>query len=199
MGSSRHGQSLVAALAAFGLAGCGTAVAIIPKGTPTPKPQVTQIAPGVQVPVSALQLPAYTISVSHPLPTGVSAQKVVADVQVDNVIENTAIERQDPALLTYADTGDWLTAEQAEISQNETNKVKVLSIVDKVVSVTVGSEVDPQNLSASVAVILAGTERRITLAPTVGRKVTTKSFNALLWLLWNQAAGRYQVCDTAAS
>ncbi|NNM96013.1 MAG: hypothetical protein HKL89_00155, partial [Candidatus Dormibacteraeota bacterium] len=47
---------------------------------------------------------------SHPLPSGVSAAQVVKDVQIDNLLENIAIERQDPGLLQYADSGDWLLA-----------------------------------------------------------------------------------------
>ena len=199
MGSSRHGQSLVAALAAFGLAGCGTSVAIIPKGTPTPKPQVTQIAPGVRVPVSALQLPSYTISVAHPLPTGVSAQKVVADVQVDNLIENTAIERQDPALLTYADTGDWLTAIRTEISQNQAKGIKVLSVTDDVTSVQVGYQSDPNNSSAEAAVIIVGVEVERDLLSTGKMVDHTQHFDVLRWVVWSATQLRYLTCDTGSS
>lgn len=187
------------ALAVFVLAGCGSSVAIIPKGTPPPKPQVTQIAPGVSVPVSALSVPPYTVSATNPLPTGVSAHKVVADIQVDNLIENAAIVRQDPTLLPYADAGAWLTAEQGEISQNITNKVKVLSITDNIQSIQVGFRPDPNNALATAAVITAGEETQ-TQRSTTGRTTTkVTKFDVIQWLLWAQNLDRYILCDTASS
>ncbi len=198
-GRFRHGLGLMLALAVFVLAGCGSSVAIIPKGTPTPTPQVTQIAPGVSVPVSALSLPPYTVSTSNPLPTGVSAQKVVADVQVDNLIENAAIVRQDPALLTYADEGAWLTAIETEISQDRAKGIKVLSVTDALTSVQVGYQTDPNNSAADAAVIVVGTEvERDRLAN--GRiAVQSKHFDVLRWVVWSTTELRFLTCDTGSS
>jgi hypothetical protein len=199
VGVDRVQLGLAAGLFAVALAGCGSSTATIPKGTPSPKPQVTAIAPGVTVPKAQVALPSYTVSSSHPLPSGVSAQQVVQDVQIDNVIENIAIERQDPALLAYADTGDWLAAEKTEISQNTANQVKVLSISDTLTSVQVGAKPDPKDGQADLATIIVGSERRV-VADQAGKDVTTtKGFDALLWVIWSQPLQRYLICDTATS
>ncbi len=172
---------------------------MIPQASPTPRPATTLLAPGVRVADSQLQMPAFTVSASHPLPSGVSAALVVKDVQIDNLIENIAIERQDPALLQYADSGDWLAAEQGEIASNKRQGLAVTSIVDNVTSIRLGSKPDPKDASVVIAAIVTGTEVRGTSAagrPT--RKLTT-SFSALLWLRWSASQQRYLICDAATS
>lgn len=181
------------------LAGCGSSVVAIPKGKPSPRSNMVTIAPGVRVPKSQLALPAYSVSVSHPLPSGVSAQLVVKDAEIDNLIENIAIERQDPALLAYADTGAWLAAERGEIASDKSSHTAVLSITDSLTSVKVGSKVDPRLTDVTVAVIMAGSEVRVITTPTAKRAVSTKKFDALLWLEWDATLHRFLVCDTAAS
>ena len=199
MGANRLGWALMLVLIGAGLVGCGSQVAVIPKGRPTPKPVMTTIAPGISVPASQVAPPTYTVSTSHPLPPGVSAQQVVKDAGIDNLIENVAIERQDPALLAYADTGHWLAAEQGEIARDKSSKVTVLSIRDVVSSVKVGSKQDPQAPSVDVAVIMSGSETRVSSTPGSGIKTTTKSFDALLWFRWDAKLNRFLVCDAAAS
>jgi len=199
VGVDRVQLGLAAGLFAVALAGCGSSTATIPKGTPSPKPQVTAIAPGVTVPKAQVALPSYTVSSSHPLPSGVSAQQVVQDVQIDNVIENIAIERQDPALLAYADTGDWLAAIADEISTNAHNHMKVLSIKDYLTSVEVGFQPDPQDASATASVILKGSELQIETNKQGGRTLHTQPFDVLRWLVWSPQLGRYLTCDTGSS
>jgi|GEM_PF-6441909 len=199
VGVDRVQLGLAAGLFAVALAGCGSSTATIPKGTPSPKPQVTAIAPGVTVPKAQVALPSYTVSSSHPLPSGVSAQQVVQDVQIDNVIENIAIERQDPALLAYADTGDWLAAEKTEISQNTANQVKVLSISDTLTSVQVGFQVDPNDAQAVAAVISEGTEVQTQRTATSPDASHTTHFAVIQWVQWASTLHRYVLCDTASA
>ncbi|MHB1576774.1 MAG: hypothetical protein ACYCX9_09730 [Candidatus Dormibacteria bacterium] len=191
--------ALALGLMAACLVGCGSSVVAIPKGKPSPKPAMVTIAPGVRVPSSQVALPDYKVSSTHPLPSGVSAQQVVKDAEIDNLIENIAIERQDPALLAYADTGAWLAAERGEISHDKSAQITVLSIKDSVTSVEVGSKVDPQVPTVRVAVIITGSETRVATTATAGRAMTTKKFDALLWLQWDAKIQRFLICDTAAS
>ncbi|MHB1623780.1 MAG: hypothetical protein ACYCTZ_00365 [Candidatus Dormibacteria bacterium] len=144
-------------------------------------------------------MPAFTVSTSHPLPSGVSAELVVKDVQIDNLLENIAIERQDPGLLQYADSGDWLAAVRGEIGKNKVKGVAVVSVTDKVASVQAGFQTDPSNPDATVAVIVAGSE--VEVERLASGEVTTKTtrFDVLRWLVWSASAGRYLTCDTASS
>ncbi len=197
---TRCGWGILAPLCLAALVGCGSpGPVLIPKASPTPKPATTALAPGVRVPESELQLPAYTVSLSHPLPSGVSAALVVKDVQIDNLLENIAIERQDPALLQYADSGDWLLAEKGEIASNQRQGLVVVSIRDNVATFKLGSKVDPKDPSVMVAVILSGTELRSTLAPGKKPSTSTTKFAALLWLRWSGTDKRYLICDAASS
>ncbi len=181
------------------LVGCGSSVVAIPKGKPSPKPAMVTIAPGVRVPSSQVALPDYKVSSTHPLPSGVSAQQVVKDAEIDNLIENIAIERQDPALLAYADTGAWLAAERGEISHDKSAQITVLSIKDSVTSVEVGFQPDPNDPSANAAIITRGTERQI--QRVTGGSTTTKvtNFDVIQWLQWAPKLGRFVLCDTAAA
>ncbi len=199
MGANRLGWALMLVLIGAGLVGCGSQVAVIPKGRPTPKPVMTTIAPGISVPASQVAPPTYTVSTSHPLPPGVSAQQVVKDAGIDNLIENVAIERQDPALLAYADTGHWLAAEQGEIARDKSSKVTVLSIRDVVSSVKVGFQVDPNDPKATAAIITTGTERQTERVAGGPRTVKVTSFDVIQWLEWAPKLGRFVLCDTASS
>ncbi|MHB8313889.1 MAG: hypothetical protein ACYDD0_11440 [Candidatus Dormibacteria bacterium] len=196
---TRCGWGILAPLCLAALVGCGSPGSVlIPKASPTPKPATTALAPGVRVADSELQLPAYTVSVSHPLPSGVSAALVVKDVQIDNLLENIAIERQDPALLQYADSGDWLLAEKGEIASNQRQGLVVRSVRDTIDSIQAGFQVDPNNPRASAAVIVAGTEIEVELL--ADGKIHTRSthFDVLEWLVWSAPNKRYLTCDTAS-
>ena len=197
---ARWGWGILAPLCLTAVVGCGsTGSVLIPKASPTPKPATTPLAPGVRVADSELQLPAYTVSVSHPLPSGVSAALVVKDVQIDNLLENIAIERQDPGLLQYADSGDWLLAEQGEIASNRRQGLVVRSIRDSVTTFKLGSKVDPKDPSVVVAAILTGTELRSTSPPGSKSSTSTTKFAALIWLRWSGTDNRYLICDAASS
>lgn len=119
------------------------------------------------------------------------------DVVIDDLIENAALERQDSALLAYSDTGDRLQAEQQEISTDTADKITVLSIVDDISSIQVGSKADPNNASAQVAAIVQGKETREQRIGSDPRTHSMKSFQVLLWILWSPAQMRYLLCDTA--
>lgn len=199
VGWVHRGAILACGLVVTCAAGCGSSIAVIPNGTPTPKPAMVSIAPGVRVPSSQVAVPVFTVSSSHPLPSGVSAQLVVKDAEIDNLIENVAIERQDPALLAYADAGDWLAAEKGEIAHDRSAQITVLSIKDAVTSVQVGSKVDPQAPSIHVAVLMVGFETRVIASPGVARKVTRARFDALLWLQWSAKTRRFLIWDAASS
>ena len=197
---ARWGWGILAPLCLTAVVGCGsTGSVLIPKASPTPKPATTPLAPGVRVADSELQLPAYTVSVSHPLPSGVSAALVVKDVQIDNLLENIAIERQDPGLLQYADSGDWLLALRGEIAQDKAKGVTVVSVRDNVASVHVGFQTDPNNPSATAAVIVVGSESEVARLAHGALTTKTTRFDVLRWLVWSPGAGRYVTCDTASS
>jgi hypothetical protein len=125
----------------------------------------------------------------------VSAAAVAQDVVIDNLIENVAIERGDPALLTYADCGNWLTAEGQEIARNRTSGVRVLSVADNLNSVSVGFEPDPANSSVVAAATVAGVETRTSEAAGESPTTSKSAFHAILWFSWSSAVGRYLVCD----
>ncbi len=197
---TRCGWGILAPLCLATLVGCGSPGSVlIPKASPTPKPVTTALAPGVRVADSELQLPAYTVSVSHPLPSGVSAALVVKDVQIDNLLENFAIERQDPGLLQYADSGDWLLALRSEISHDKAKGMTVVSVTDNVASIHVGFQTDPNNPSATAAVIVVGSESQIGRLGNGALTTKKTRFDVLRWLVWSQEAGRYVTCDTASS
>jgi hypothetical protein len=191
---------LVIPILATVLVGCGANSQVrIPRASPTAGTNTVKLAPGLRVAKAQLALPPYSASTSNPLPAGVSAKTVVEDVQVDDLIENVAIERQQPALLKYADSGDWLASEQGEISLNKQAGTVVLSITDSVSDVVVGAENDPQDSQANTVAVVTGTETRITRQANHHNSTSTKAFDALLWLLWSPTQNRYKVCDTAAS
>lgn len=198
-GVGRVQLGLAVGACALALAGCGASTVPIPRASPSPRAQATVIAPGVTVPKTQLATPSFTVSTSHPLPTGVSAEQVVQDVQIDNLIENIAIERQDAALLAYADTGDWLAAIADEISTNAHNHTKILSINDVLNSVEVGFQPDPQDASATASVILKGSEVQVEINQNGKRTEHTQQFDVLRWLVWSQPVGRYLTCDTGSA
>ncbi|MHB1499904.1 MAG: hypothetical protein ACYCYK_01835 [Candidatus Dormibacteria bacterium] len=198
MGSTRLGWVVVLGLIGADLVGCGSQVAVIPKGRPSPKPVMTTIAPGISVPASQVAPPTYTVSTSHPLPPGVSAQQVVKDAGIDNLIENVAIERQDPALLAYADTGDWLAAIKGEISSNIQQHVRVISVRDEVTALKVGFQSDPKNRAADASVIVQGTEIEVERLASGKQVRRVQAFDVLRWFVWNPADHRYLTCDTGS-
>ncbi len=178
------------------VAGCGAAPPVpIPSASPSPSASPTTIAPGVRVPGSNVQPPTYTVSTTHPLPSGVSAAAVAQDVVIDNLIENVAIERDDPALLAYADCGNWLAAEGQEMGQAKSRGEVVLSVTDVFSHVEVGFQPDPSNSSAEAAAILTGTERQRVRSPTGAVTVKTSSFSVIRWLVWSPTVSRYLTCD----
>ncbi len=186
-------------LVAWLAAGCGAAPPVpIPSVSPSPAASPTTIAPGIQVPTTEVKTPTYTVSTSHPLPSGVSAATVAQDVVIDNLIENLAIERGDATLLTYADCGNWLAAEKLTIAKNHSASISVLSIKDDVTSMQVGFQPDPNNSSATAAVALAGTEIEVSRAGSAGPKTSRTAFSVLLWLSFSLGAARYLTCDSAA-
>lgn len=180
-------------------AACASSTATIPSAAPSPSAASTTIAPGVSVDTSELALPPYSVSASNPLPNGTSVRKIVADFIDDDVIENTAIERQDPGLLPYADTGNVLLAEQQEITTDTSGGIAVLNIRDVVANIDLGSKSDPNNPSANIAVVVQGDESREERVGTGKAKRTTHDFDELIWLVWSPARSRYLLCDTANS
>lgn len=182
------------------LVGCGANSQVrIPRASPTPGTKTVELAPGVRVKKAQLALPSYSVSTSYPLPSGVSAKTVVEDVQIDDLIENVAVERQQPGLLKYADSGDWLGAIQQEITQDRTQDLKVISITDNVTSIQAGYQVDPSNSAAKAAVIVQGSEVEVERLSDGKRHTKTSSFDVLRWLLWTAAISRYLTCDTGSS
>ncbi len=199
VGWVHRGAILACGLVVTCAAGCGSSVAVIPKGKPTPEPAMVSIAPGVRVPNSQVAVPVFTVSSSHPLPSGVSAQLVVKDAEIDNLIENVAIERQDPALLAYADAGDWLAAEEGEIAHDKSAQITVLSIKDAVTSVEVGFQPDPNDSNADAAVITRGTERQIERVGDEPPETKVTAFAVIQWMQWAPKLGRFLLCDTAVA
>lgn len=189
-----------AALTAMALTvvGCGSATSVkIPPPTATPRPSTTTVAPGVRVPAAQVSPPTYTVSTSHPLPSGVSAAQVAKDVVIDNLVENIAIEKGNPALLAYADCGAWKRAEAAEISRDKATGVQVTRILDTYSSVRVGFQPDPNSKAVAAAVIMAGDESRVSRMSGMPPRRSTRPFHVILWVGWSPAANRYLVCDTA--
>ena len=186
-------------LVAWLAAGCGAAPSVpIPSVSPSPAAAPTTIAPGVQVPTTEVQIPTYTVSTSHPLPSGVSAATVAQDVVIDNLIENLAIERGDAALLTYADCGNWLAAVTQEIQTNAGRGIHVTRVSDAVTSMAVGTKAAPAAPGLTIAIVISGTE---TETSTSASGSTTKStpFAVIRWVVWNAGLDRYLTCDTGSS
>ena len=183
-------------LAACLAAGCGAAPPVaIPSASPSPTASPTTIAPGVQVPASEVKVPPYSVSTTHPLPSGVSAATVAQDVVIDNLIENVAIERGDAALLSYADCGNWLAAESLAITQTKLKGETILSVTDAFSEVQVGFKADPSDPAVAAATILVGSETR--KVRSAGDLVTTKTsaFSVIRWLAWSPAQKRFLTCD----
>ena len=151
------------------------------------------------MPVTEVSPPQYTVSASHPLPSGVSAAQVAKDVEIDNLIENIAIEKGDPALLAYADCGAWLQAITREIRSDQAEHIRIVSITDSVALLKVGYQPDPQDSQVTAAAIVSGTEvqRRMLADGASSTKVT--HFNVIRWVLWSATNGRYLTCDTGQS
>ncbi len=186
-------------LVAWLAAGCGAAPSVpIPSVSPSPAASPTTIAPGVQVPTTEVQIPTYTVSTSHPLPSGVSAATVAQDVVIDNLIENVAIERGDTALLTYADCGNWLAAVTQEIQTNTGRGIHVARVSDAVTSMAVGTKVDPAAPSLTIAIVITGTETESSNSAS-GSATKSTPFAVIRWVVWNTALDRYLTCDTGSS
>jgi hypothetical protein len=198
--TSQRVWRLAPMLAALCLAaGCGAAPPVaIPSASPSPTASPTTIAPGVRVPGSEIQIPPYTVSTTHPLPSGVSAATVAQDVVIDNLIENVAIERGDPALLPYADCGNWLTSIGKEIGNDKASGIAVLSIRDSVATVVVGTKIDPADPSLTVGVVITGTEVERAKSGS-GPIDKSTSFAVIRWLAWDSGVKRYLTCDTGSS
>ena len=178
-------------------AACASAPAKIPPATMRPSAAPTTIAPGVSVSPSELALPPYSVSTSNPLPAGVTAKRVVRDVVIDDLIENAALERRDPGLLAYSDTGDLLQSERQEIATDKSDDLTVLSIRDTITGIQVGSKADPNNPSAQMAIIVKGTETREQRTGSEAVDHSTRHFQVLLWVVWSPTQTRYLLCDTA--
>lgn len=191
---------LAPVLAAVCLAvGCGAAPPVaIPSPSPSPSASPTTIAPGVRVPRSEVQTPAYTVSTTHPLPSGVSAAAVAQDVVIDNLIENVAIERGDPALLAYADCGNWLAAEEATIAKNRAASITVVSIRDEISSMELGFQPDPNDPSVTAAVTITGVEVEVSRNGLGTPTTATTTFDVLQWLALSTSGRRYLTCDSAS-
>ncbi len=183
-------------LVAWLAAGCGAAPPVpIPSVSPSPAASPTTIAPGVQVPTTEVKVPTYTVSTSHPLPSGVSAATVAQDVVIDNLIENVAIERGDAGLLPYADCGNWLAAETLSINQASGGSIHVLSVTDTFSEVQVGFKPDPGNSAAAAATILTGLETERVRSSSGSITTKTSHFSVIRWLVWSPAKTRFLTCD----
>ncbi len=178
-------------------AACASAPAKIPPATMRPSAAPTTVAPGVSVSPSELALPPYSVSTSNPLPAGVNPKRMVRDVVIDDLIENAALERRDPGLLAYSDTGDLLQSERQEIATDKSDDLTVLSIRDTITGIQVGSKADPNNPSAQMAIIVKGTETREQRTGSEAVDHSTRHFQVLLWVVWSPTQTRYLLCDTA--
>jgi hypothetical protein len=191
---------LVAPILATAVSGCGANERVrIPHASPSAGTQKVELAPGVRVAKAQLTLPPYSTSTTYPLRAGTSAKTLVEDVQIDDLIENIAIERGRPSLLNYADSGAWLVAIQQEIAQDRAQKLKVISVTDEVSSMQAGYEVDPSNPAASAAVIVQGSEVDVERLSSGKLHTKTTMFDVLRWLVWSPSTFRYLTCDTGSS
>ena len=195
--SRRVAPGVAAGLMVMLTAACASAPAEIPSAKPSPSAAPTTIAPGVRVNPSQLRLPPYSVSTSNPLPAGTSARMVVEDFVADNLIENSAIERGDAALLKYADAGGMLSVNQALITSDQAKGSHFLTIDDTVSSLVLGRETDPNDPSAVLALNVEGVEKTQTRSQTgsVGHKVA--DFHVLVWVIWSPTLSKYLRCDVS--
>ena len=178
-------------------AACASAPAKIPPATTRPSAAPTTIAPGVSVSPSELALPPYSVSTSNPLPAGVNPKRMVRDVVIDDLIENAALERRDPGLLAYSDNGGVLALDQNQIAKDESSDVRVLNIEDSVSNVELGTQADPNNPAADIAVVVQGVETTRERADSHKPHTTVEDFKVLVWLIWSAGKGRYLQCDAS--
>jgi hypothetical protein len=197
--SRRAALMLVVGPVIIWTAACANSTSTIPSATPSPSAASTTIAPGVTVDSSELALPPYSVSASNPLPTGISAKRVASAVIVDDLIENEALQRADPSLLEYADSGDALESETQEIAANKSGNISVLKIRDAVTSIQLGSKSDPNNAAAQIAAIVEGRETQEQRVGTGAINHATTPFDVLVWLVWSPTQARYLLCDTASA
>jgi hypothetical protein len=181
----------------IGTAACASSTATIPSGAPSPSAASTTIAPGVSVKTSELALPPYSVSASNPLPSGISARKVIRDFISDNLIENTAIERRNPQLLQYGVTGGLLTIDNSTITRDEATGSQILNIDDSILSLAIGSEPDPNDSAATIALNVEGVEETSTrnVQGKVSRHVD--DFHVLIWVVWAETLDKYLRCDVS--
>ncbi|MGC2191070.1 MAG: hypothetical protein WA751_01920 [Candidatus Dormiibacterota bacterium] len=126
-----------------------------------------------------------------------SAKRVVKDVVIDDLIENAAIERRDPGLLAYSDSGGVLTLDQDQISTDEAGSVRVLRVDDSVSNMEVGVQVDPNNPAAQIAVVVQGVETTKQRTASQEPHTASQKFKVLIWLIWSTDTGRYLQCDVS--
>jgi hypothetical protein len=178
-------------------AACASSTAAIPSATPSPSAASTTIAPGVSVDPSELALPPYSVSTSNPLPPGVSARKVVRDFIADNLIENRAIERGDLQLLQYAVTGGQLTIDNVTIARDQATDSRILSIDDSISSLAIGSEPDPNDSAAGIALNVQGNEQTTTRSAEGKVSHRLDDFHVIIWVVWSDAMNKYLRCDVS--
>lgn len=197
--SRRAALMLVAGPVVLWTAACASSTATIPSAAPSPSAVSTTIAPGVSVKTSELALPPYSVSAANPLPSGISAKRVASDVIVDDLIENEALQRANPSLLQYADSGDALQSETQEIAADKSGDITVLKVQDAVTSIQLGRKSDPSNASAQIAAIVEGKETQEQRVGAGALDNTKKTFDVLVWLVWSPTQARYLLCDTAST
>jgi hypothetical protein len=124
---------------------------------------------------------------------------VASDVIVDDLIENEALQRANPSLLQYADSGDALQSETQEIAADKSGDITVLKVQDAVTSIQLGRKSDPSNASAQIAAIVEGKETQEQRVGAGALDNTKKTFDVLVWLVWSPTQARYLLCDTAST
>lgn len=197
-GRSRRAVMMVGlGIAAMWTAACASSPTPIPVASATPTASPTTIAPGVAVSPSLLALPPYSISPSNPLPADISAALVVKDIIVDDLVENAALERRDPALLAFADSGDVLALDQQQIATNASGGIRVLTVADIVSNMELGARPDPNNSSSTVAVVVQGTETTSERVGSGTPRRTSQNFKVLIWVIWSPDESRYLQCDVS--
>ncbi|MFZ0994435.1 MAG: hypothetical protein WAO09_00440 [Candidatus Dormiibacterota bacterium] len=178
-------------------AACASSTATIPPATPSPSAATTTIAPGVSVKTSELTLPPYSVSASNPLPAGITARNVIRDFIADNLIENRAVEREDPQLLQYAVTGGLLSIDDSTIARDQASGSRILNIDDSISSLAIGSESDPNDSAATIALNVEGVEQTATrnAQGKVARNVD--DFHVIIWVVWSETLDKYLRCDVS--
>ena len=195
--SRRAALGLGSGMALLGMAACSSPPAKIPAATPTPSSAPTSIAPGVSVSPAELALPPYSVSISNPLPAGVSATRVVRDFVADDLIENLAIERGDANLLPYADSGGMLTIDESTIGAERSTKTRFISIEDSVERLAVGRQQDPNDPLAVVALNVEGVERTTTRDARGAEAHKVVDFHVIIWMIWSPPLQKYLRCDVS--